>query len=195
MKFCAREFPVKALRVSSQFQAGRQAFLQREYASAMEHFGKVAQARPDYAFVAANFRQGIWTYLGRTEYRLNRLSEAHRSFERALVMDNQDSLAELYFGLTLARENDTARAVAHLEKALKDLSGWIDSANASNPSAALWDSQGEIRSAIAKSLQAVATHTCSVQELITIGEWIGERMEAEVQQVGRDESRRLNDEY
>jgi len=87
----------------------------------MEHFDKVAQARPDYAFVAANFRQGIWTYLGRTEYRLNRLSEAHRSLERALVLDHQDSLAELYFGLTLARENDTARAVDRIGLAFSNV--------------------------------------------------------------------------
>ena len=161
----------------------------------MENFGKVAEARPDYAFAAANFREGIWTYLGRAEYCLNRLGDSRRSFERALVLDDHDSLAELYFGLTLARENNVARGVPRIEKALKDLSGWIDSANASNPSAALWDPQGEMRAAIAKSLEAMSNHSVNVQELIATGEWVGERMETKVEQVRRDQSRRLNNEH
>mgnify|MGYP003694643011 CR=1 FL=1 len=57
------------------------------------------------------FREGIWTYVGRSQYALGRYNEARQSLERALAKDRDDNLARLYLGLTLARSGDTARGL------------------------------------------------------------------------------------
>jgi tetratricopeptide (TPR) repeat protein len=181
--------------VSRKFQTGRQAFLVKDYPAALTNFLGVVQARPDYVFVSGTFREGIWTYVGRAYYGLSRFSEAQQSFERALVPDRNDFLAQIYLGLTVARDNHSAPGLQKIETGLKGLLRWIEHANSVNASAALWDPRAEIRREIEKNLALISSHAADMQKVIEAGEWIGERIENEVEQVRADESRRFNDEY
>ena len=193
-KSCASERCTSVPGVATQFQAGRQAFLVKDYVRAAELFEKVAKAKADYVSVSANFRQTIWSYLGRAQYGLRDLRAARRSLERAMSANDGDGIARLYFGLTLLRENYLPGA-QQTEAALKALHSWIEQANASSPGAALWDPQREIRREIEKTLADISNRAVNVDTLIASGEWIGERMEAEMDQVKRDESRRFNNEF
>jgi hypothetical protein len=57
-----------------------------------------------------------------------------------------------------------------------------------------WDPQREIRVEIEKCLAKIANKGADWQEVIANGEWLGQRMEDEIDQVQRDEGRRFSEE-
>jgi hypothetical protein len=77
---------------------------------------------------------------------------------------------------------------------IRGLHDWIEQVNSSNPFSALWDPQREIRGEIEKNLAEIACKKVDWQKLISSAEWLGQKMEDEIDQVRRDEARGLNDE-
>src|SRR5438046_4391401 len=96
---------------AGQVQSGRRELLINNPEQALGYFQEVAQSNPNYIFQQELFREGIWTYVGRTQYATGRLQEARQSLERALSIYQDDYLARLYLGLTLARRGDHSSAV------------------------------------------------------------------------------------
>jgi tetratricopeptide (TPR) repeat protein len=172
---------------AGQVQSGRRALLINEPERALSYFQQVAQNNPDYIFQAQQFREGIWTYVGRTQYAIGRLPEARQSLERALSVYKDDILARLYLGLTLIRSDDRARGLKELESGLRALHDWLDYMNARDPLRAYWDPLREIRKEIENDLAIISTKDVDWQKLIASGEWIGQRMEDEIDKVRRDE--------
>ena len=64
-----------------------------------------------------NFKQGIWSYVGRTQYLTKRYKEARESLDRALSKDPNEYMAQLYRGLTLARSGDLSGGVKDMQAA------------------------------------------------------------------------------
>ena len=62
-------------------QSGRQALLINKPEDALGYFQQVAQSNPNYIFQSGLYREGIWTYVGRSQYILGRLPEAGQSPE------------------------------------------------------------------------------------------------------------------
>lgn len=174
---------------AGQFQSGRQAFLAKNYEAALTSFQRVARSNPNYIFQSGLYRQGIWNYVGRAQYHTGMLPEARQSLERALSVYQDDYLARLYLGLTRARTNDSANGVRDIENGMKGLYDWIEHYESSKPFEAFWDPRREIRSAIEKDLKMISTDTIDWQQLIPNAEWLGQRMEDEIDQVRRQESR------
>ena len=183
-----------SFRIAGQFQSGRRAFLAKKYEDALKYFQQVAQSNPDYILVSGNFREGIWTFIGRAQYSLGHLAEARQSLERAISSKQDDCLAKLFLGLVLARENDRSSAQREIESGLRDLYDWIEQANSADPFNACWDPQREIRVEIEKCSAKIANKEVEWQELIASGEWLAQRMENEIDHVRRDEGRRLSEE-
>ena len=183
-----------SFRIAGQFQSGRRAFLAKKYEDAFKYFQQVGQSNPDYVFVSRNFRESIWTFVGRARYNLGQLAEARQSLERAGFSNQDDCLARLFLGLTFARGNDHSNGQREIESGLRGLYDWIEQANSADPFNALWDPQREIRVEIEKYLAKIANKEVDWQELIASGEWLGQRMENEIDLVRRDEGRRLNEE-
>jgi len=184
---------LRAFRAAVRFQSGRRAFLAKKYEEALKYFRQAAQTDPAYVFVSGNFREGIWTFIGRTQYNLERLAEARQSLQRAVAASPDDCLAKLFLGLILARGNEHAEGRRELESGLRCLYGWIEQANSRDPFNAFWDPQREIRAVIEKCLAQIFNKELDFQELVASGEWLGQRMEEEIDHVRRDESRRLNE--
>ena len=159
--------------------------------AALAYFEEAARTNPDYIHQIALYREGVWTYLGRAQYNLGRSEEARRSFERALTVYKDDYLARLYLGLTLARAGDHAQARKEIESALKGLNDWIEYRNYTSSLTAFWDPLREIRSAIEKDLGMISGRDIDWPTLIADGEWIGRRMEEELDAVRRDERRQF----
>ena len=183
-----------SFRIAGQFQSGRRAFLAKKCEDALKYFQRVEQSNPDYVFVSGNFREGIWTFIGRAQYSLGQLAEARQSLERAILSNQDDCFAKLFLGLTFARGNDHSNGQREIESGLRGLYDWIEQANAADPFDALWDPQREIRVEIKKCLAKIANKEVDWQEFIASGEWLGERMENEIDHVRRDEGRRLSEE-
>jgi len=178
-----------SFKVAGQFQSGRQAFLAKNYEEALTYFQRAARGNPNYIFESVLYRQGIWCYIGRAQYNMGKLQDARQSLERALSIYEDDHMARLYLGLARARSGDPANGARDIEAGLKGLYDWLEYYESSRPFEALWDPRREIRSAIEKDLTMISGSRIDWQRLMADSEWIGERMEYEIDQVRRQESR------
>jgi len=186
-------FGCVAFQVAGQVQPGRQALLVNESERALGYFQQAAQSNPDYIFESGLFREGIWTYVGRAQYNTGRLQEARKSLEKALSIYKDDYLARLYLGLTLVRSGDDSRGRKEIESGMKGLHGWLEYINATRPYTSFWDPLREIRSAIEKELAMISGRDISSEKLIASAEWLGHKMEDEIDRVRRDESQQFRD--
>ena len=122
-----------AYNTASHVQSGRRALQVNDPELALSYFLQAAQDNPNYVYQSVNFREGIWTYVGRTQYATKRYVEARQSLERALAVDPNDQLARLYLGLTLARSGEAARGTKEILSAMRGLHDWLDYMNRSRP--------------------------------------------------------------
>ncbi|MGH7798824.1 MAG: tetratricopeptide repeat protein [Candidatus Binatia bacterium] len=184
-----------SLRVGGHFQSGRQALLRNEPEQALAYFLEVAKDDPDYVYQSMYFREGIWTYVGRTQYAGGRLKEARQSLEQALAQDPNDHMARLYLGLTLMRSDEYERGLKELATAMRGLHDWLEYTERTRPLQAYWDPGREIRSAIEKELERIKARDIAREELIANAEWLGKRMEEEIDRARRDERRQWENDF
>ncbi len=185
-----------ALTTSTQVQSGRRALLVNDPEGALPYFLEAAQSAPNYVYRSVDFHEGIWTYVGRTQYATKRYAEARQSLERALSLDPTDLLARLYFGLTLARTGDGARGAKEIIAGMKGIYDFIDYMNRARPIQAFWDPLFEIRKAIDPYLARSSSDDLVIPPgLIDDAEWLGNKMEDEVERVRQDEQRMYQREF
>jgi len=183
-----------AYQAAGQVQSGRQALLINKPEEALGYFQQVGQSNPNYIFQSGLYREGIWTYVGRSQYILGRLPEARQSLEKALSVYPDDYLARIYLGLTLVRSGEDSRGLKELASGMKGLYDWLEYMNRTMPYTAFWDPLREIRSELEKDLNLLSSKDVDRPQLIASAEWIGKRMEEEIDLVRRDEQRRMNQE-
>ncbi len=105
-------------------------------------------------------------------------------------------MAKLYLGLTLTRSGDRQRGLKEIESGLRGLHDWLDYVNqyAASSYGQYWDPTNEIRSEIKNSLAMISGKEIDGQKLIASGEWVGRKIEEEIDiargQESRDRSRR-----
>jgi tetratricopeptide (TPR) repeat protein len=184
-----------AYQAAGQVQSGRQALLINKPEDALGYFQQVAQTNPNYIFQSQNYREGIWTYVGRSQYSLGRLVEARQSLEKALSIYPEDYLARIYLGLTLLRSGEDSRGLKELDSGMKSLYDWLEYMNRTMPFTAFWDPRREIRSELEKDLNRLSGKDVDRPQLISSAEWIGQRMEEEIDLVRRDEQRQMDRDY
>jgi len=178
-----------------QFAAGRRALLAGDPETALAYFLGAAQRDPNYVFIAVDFKQGVWTYVGRAQYLTKRYKEARESLERALDKDQFDYMAKLYLGVTLARAGDLSRGVKEIESAMKGIFDFLEYMERTRPFQAFWDPLREMRRAIDKDLKSIGGKDFNPEELIADAEWLGKRMEEEIDNVRRDERRQFERDF
>jgi tetratricopeptide (TPR) repeat protein len=121
-----------------QVQHGRSALLTGDPAAALALFNQAARENPAYVNDATPLRQGVLTYVGKTEYQLGNLAEARSALTESLKRDQNDFMARLYLGLTLLRlppvpaKTDKSFSVADITFALKEQ--WKDNSRRLSPS-------------------------------------------------------------
>jgi len=180
-----------AFTTGTQVQSGRRALLVNDPEGALPYFLEAAQNDPSYVYRSVYFHEGIWTYVGRTQYATKRYAEARRSLERALSLDRDDLLARLYLGLTLARSGEGARGAKEILAGMKGIYDWLEYMQRSRPFEDYWDPLREIRKAIEVYLLRTPGNEVVISEgLIADGEWLGDKMEDEMERVRQDERRR-----
>ena len=178
-----------SLQVGTDFDSGRQAYLAGKNDDALSYFQSAAQKDSDYTYYGYAFRQGIWSYVGRTEYATGKLPQARQSLERALALNKDEDVARLYLGLTLVRSGDRQQGLKEIEGGMKgiyDQSEYITQAFRFTQGR-FWDPRGEIRSAIQGNLAMLSGKDVDVQKLLADGEWLGKRVEEEIDLARRDQ--------
>ena len=175
-----------AYQIAGQVESGRRALLVNDPERALLYLLEAAKNDPNYVYAYDLFRESVWTYLGRSQYATKKYSEARQSLERALALDKDDHLARLYLGLTLTRLGDSAKGVKEIETGMKGIHDWLEYTESARPFEAYWDPAREIRKTIEKDLAGDPGKDVGRDQLIADAEWVGKRMEDEVENVRRD---------
>jgi tetratricopeptide (TPR) repeat protein len=185
-----------SLQVGGDVAAGRQALLRGSNETALGYFYTAAQKDPNYVYATGSSpRQGIWSYVGRSEYLTGRLPQARQTLERSLSANRDEDLTRLYLGLTLAREGDRQRGLKEIEGGMRGINNFLDYINQTQRYSIgqFWDPDMDIRSAIQSDLAMISGRDLDWQRLIANTEWLGIRMEEESdlarRQAAHDKSR------
>ena len=93
---------------------GRQALFRGDYQGALGYFQNAAQTDPNYIF-GTELREGTLSYLGRAQYLTGQLAPARDTLQKAIAQHKSDSVAQLYLGLTLARQGDRKDGLRRIE--------------------------------------------------------------------------------
>ena len=108
------------VQTGGEVQWGRQALLEGNNQAALGYFYSAAQRDPNYVYTTGSSpRQGVWSYVGRSEYLTGRFPEARKNLERAISSNREEDIARLYLGLTLAREGDRQRGLKEIESGMQ----------------------------------------------------------------------------
>ena len=182
----------------SDVESGRRAFLVGDNEVALGYFQSAAQKDPDYVYYGMGLRENIWSYVGRSEYAAGRLAQARQTLEKALspnrgmyglsLIGDQD-MARLYLGLTLARSGDRQQGLKEIEGGMRGIHDEIEYFTQAFRFSygRYWDPTREIRSSIEGDLAMLSRKDVDVQKLIGDGEWLGKRVEEEINLARRDE--------
>jgi tetratricopeptide (TPR) repeat protein len=187
-------FFLSACAVETKIQQGRMALLYGDPEVALGSFQSAAELDPNY-FYFSTFPQGIWTYVGRADYVAGKYPEARQALERAVSLHKEDNIARLYLGLTLLRSGDRQIGLKEIEDGMRRLHEWLNYVNqyAAFSYGQYWDPTKEIRSEIQNSLSMISGNEIDWQKLIASGEWVGRKVEEEIDiargQESRDRSR------
>jgi tetratricopeptide (TPR) repeat protein len=171
-----------SLQVGGEVQSGRQALLEGSNETALGYFYRAAQKDPNYVYATGSSpRQGVWSYVGRTEYLTGRFPQARQSLERALSANREEDIARLYLGLTLAREGDRQRGLKEIESGMRGINNFLDYINQAlrYSIGQFWDPDRDIRRAIQSDLAMISARDFDWQRLTADTEWLGIRMEQE----------------
>ncbi|MGH7810802.1 MAG: tetratricopeptide repeat protein [Candidatus Binatia bacterium] len=182
-----------SIQVGSEVNSGRRAFLIGNNESALAYFQSAAQKDSNYVYGTA-LRQGIWSYVGRAEYANGRLPQAKESLERALVANQNEPVARLYLGLTLARQGDRQRGLKEIEAGIKGIYDWLEYVTQAFRFSfgQYWDPNGQIRKAIENDLAMISSREFDWEKLIVDAEWVGLQIEEESDRARGDETRARN---
>lgn len=116
--------------------------------------------------------------------------------ERALKADPDDLLARLYFGLTLARTGEESRGRKEILGAMAAIPDWLEYIQRSRPFEAYWDPLREIRKAIEAHIKSPpGSDGMGAERLVTDGEWLGDKMEDEIERMRQDERRQFDRDF
>jgi tetratricopeptide (TPR) repeat protein len=180
-----------SLQIGGEVQSGRQALLKGNNEAALGYFYSAAQRDPSYVYATGSSpRQGVWSYVGRSEYLTGRLPQARQTLERALSANTDEDLTRLYLGLTLAREGDRQRGLKEIEGGMRGINNFLDYISQAQRYSIgqFWDPDRDIRSAIQSDLAMISGRDLDWQRLIADTEWLGIRMEEESDLARRQEA-------
>jgi len=170
-----------SLQVAQDVEFGRQAFFVGKNETAQSYFQNAAKINPNYEYYSMGQRQGVWSYVGRSEYVNGRYPQALQSLERALSANKSEDIARLYLGLTLARDGDRQRGVKEIEAGMKGIHDWLEYVTQAHVFSygRFWDPGNEIRSQIRTDLAMISARDVDLPQVIAEGEWLGKRIEEE----------------
>lgn len=172
---------------AGEIQRGRPQLLWGDPKVALAHFQRASEIDANYVMRFRAFDEGVWTYIGRANYATGQFGEARQALDRALSMNRDDSLARLYLGLVLAKGDDRSGGLREIESGMKSIHDQLEHITRYTHYGQFWDPRREIRSEIEGSLKSISAKDVDIRKLTESGEWVGARLEAEVEKARRDE--------
>ena len=163
---------------------GRNALLAGNYKAAAGYFQEAEQADPSYMY-GTELREGVASFLGRSQYLTGDYAQARQTLEKALSRHKSDNLARLYLGLTLYRLGDQKAALTNIERGMKGIDSWLNylNTNFAQEFGQSWDPGGTIRAGIKTDLAMISSGQIDWPKLIAAGERLGITVEQQEQTV------------
>jgi tetratricopeptide (TPR) repeat protein len=161
---------------------GRAALVAGNYQTALGYFQEAEQADPNYIY-GAELREGVLSYLGRTQYLTGNYAQARQTLERNLSQHRTDNFARLYLGLTLYRLGDQKAALANIQRGMNGIYNWLNylDENFRFEFGQNWDADGTIRAGIKTDLTMISSGKIDWPKLIADGERLGIKVVQEEQ--------------
>ena len=75
---------------------------------------------------------------------------------------------------------------------MRGIYDWLEYINRTRPFEAYWDPSRDIRKAIERDLDYISARDFNLEQLIADAEWLGKRMEEEIDHVRQDERREFD---
>ena len=171
-----------AVQGGGEVDQGRQALLAGNYQAAVGYFQQAEQADPSYMY-GTELREGVASFLGRTQYLTGDYAQARQTLEKALSRHRSDNLARLYLGLTLYRLGDQKAGLANIQRGMEGINNWLNylNTNFAQEFGQGWDAGGTIRAGIKTDLAMISSGKIDWPKLIADGERLGIRVEQEEQ--------------
>ena len=162
--------------------AGRNALLAGNYKAAAGYFQEAEQTDPSYMY-GTELREGVASYLGRSQYLTGDYAQARQTLEKALSRHKSDNLARLYLGLTLYRLGDQKAGLTNIQAGMNGINNWLDylNKNFAQEFGQGWDAGGTIRAGIKTDLAMISSGKIDWPKLIADGERLGIAIEQEEQ--------------
>ena len=178
------------MKAGSDVAYGRRALMGGDNEMALGYFQSALKTDPSYRYGTA-YQQGLLSYVGRTEYLTGRLPQARETLQRALTANKDEDIARIYLGLTLIRTNDRDAGLKDVQAGMRGIHDWLEWVTEAHRFSfgQFWDPARAIRSAIQSDLAMISGRDLDWQRVVTDGEWVAMRMEAEGDKARNDEQR------
>ena len=113
------------------------------------------------------------------------------AIERAIALNQNDTSARLYLGLTLARSDDRQGGLTEIESSMKAIHDFLEYVTQAFRFSfgQYWDPTRQIRSAIESNLAMIRSKEIVWPRLIADGEWLGKEIDEEIDRARYDEIR------
>jgi tetratricopeptide (TPR) repeat protein len=167
-----------SLQSAGDIAQGRQALFEGNNQAALGYFQAAAQVDPNYLY-GTELQEGTLSFLGRAQYLNGDYPRARSTLEKALAQD--DNVARLYLGLTLARQGETQKSLQDIDAGMEGIHDFLDYLTDSFRFSFVkdWDPGRDIRSAIERDRAMIASGKIDWPALIADGERIAMKMERE----------------
>ena len=171
-----------AVRGGGDVDAGRNALLAGNYKAAAGYFQEAEETDPSYMY-GTELREGVASYLGRSQYLTGDYAQARQTLEKALSRHKSDNLARLYLGLTLYRLGRPKGGADEYQAGMNGINNWLDylNKNFAQEFGQGWDAGGTIRAGIKTDLAMISSGKIDWPKLIADGERLGIAIEQEEQ--------------
>ena len=171
--------------VGGDVQAGRNALQTGHPNDAIGYLAPAAAKDPNYR-IPYRVRIGVLSYLGRAYLETGNDTEARRTLEKAVQVDNDDPLAHLYLGIALLKTGERERGRKETEAGLRSINDTLDYLEDDRVYGFRWDANMQIRNDVRQTLAAKLDDS----QLIMAAERIGAEFDEEIDKVRRDEGRK-----
>ena len=171
-----------AVKGGTEVDDGRNALLAGNYKAAASYFQQAEQTDPSYMY-GTELREGVGSYLGRSQYLTGDYAQARQTLEKALSRHKSDNLARLYLGLTLYRLGDQKAALTDIRRGMQGIDNGLNylNTNFAQEFGQGWDPGGTIRASIKTDLAMISSGNIDWPKLVADGERLGIRVEQEEQ--------------
>jgi tetratricopeptide (TPR) repeat protein len=170
--------------VGGDVQAGRNALQTGRPNDALGYLAPAAEVDPNYK-IPYRVPIGVLSYLGRAYLETGNDTEARRTLEKAVQVDNDDPLAHLYLGIAMLKTGEIEPGRKEIEAGLRAIDDTLEYTQEDLVFGFYWDPNMQIRNDIRKTLAAKLDDS----QLIMAGERIGSEFDEEIDKARRDESR------